>query len=190
MLPLPVRNLFKKHIWKLDVDTPQTSWMKYGLESESAAVKQYEIQTSLSVSPTGLWVNPQLPYITCSPDGLVSDDGLLEIKSLKIFHDNTIDQIVNEFDLFNDNIANAFHGNSNELNISCGESDYVYHDNGDHCSGVSNLSGYTRDEINIAVFLTTCAFSNHSTENNLLSDCNLKVIPWSGKIYNYPPKGR
>ena len=98
MLPLPVRNLFKKHIWKLYSDTPQNSWMKYGLESESAAVKQYEIQTSLSVSPTGLWVNLQFSYIACSPDGLVGDDVLLEIKSLKIFHDNTIDQVANDTD--------------------------------------------------------------------------------------------
>ena len=66
--------------------------MKYGFESESAAVKQNEIQTRLSVSSTGLWVNPQFSYIACSPDGLAGDDGLLEIKSLKIFHDNTIDQ--------------------------------------------------------------------------------------------------
>ena len=322
MLPLPVRNLFKKHIWKLYDDTPQTSWMKYSLESESAAVEQYEIQTSLSVSPTGLWINPQFSYIACSPDGLVGDDGLLEIKSLKIFNDNTVDQVVNdtdrvlvpkdnlkrqrfaikenecnlkeshdyyyqiqcqllvterkfcdfvlyakdgpisvqsiygnqhlisdmvlrfsalwkrviapeiiemrvprdlnpfvtsssfltdapqhanvshgnsdefdlsnddisivshgnsnEFDLSNDNIANVSHGNSNEFGIYSGDSDYVYHDNGDHCSGVSNLSGYTRDEINIAVLLTSCASSYLSTENNVLSDCNFKVIPWSG----------
>jgi len=316
------KKFIKKHIWKLDGDTPQTSWMKYGLESESAAVKQYEIQTSLSVSPTGLWVNPQFSYIACSPDGLVGDHGLLEIKSLKIFHDNTIDQVVNdtdrvlvskdtlnrqcfvktdnkcilkkshdyyyqiqcqllvterefcdfvlyakdgpisvqriyrdqqlicdillrlsalwkrviapeiiemrvprdlkpfvmsssfltvaphnanvshgnsdefdlsnddiagvshgnsdEFDLSNDDIANVSHGNGNEFDISNGDSDYVSHDNGDHCSGVSNLSGYTTDEINKAVLLTTCASSYHSTENNLLSDCNFIVIPWSG----------
>lgn len=108
MLPLPVRNLFKKHIWKLYGDTPPTSWMKYGLESESAAFKQYEIQTSLSVSPTGLWVNPQFSYIACSPDRLVGDDGLLEIKSLKIFHDSTIDQVVNDTDrvlVSNDNLS-------------------------------------------------------------------------------------
>ena len=316
------KKFIKKHIWKLDGDTPQTSWMKYGLERESAAIKQYEIQTSLSVSLTGLWVNPQFLYIACSPDGLVGDDGLLEIKSLKIFHDNTIDQVVNdtdrvlvskdtlnrqcfvmkdnkcilkkshdyyyqiqcqllvterefcdfvlyakdgpisvqtiyrdqqlisdillrlstpwkrviapeiiemrvprdlnpfvmlssfltvaphnayvshgnsdefdlsnddiacgshgnsdEFDLSNDSIANVSHGNSNEFDISDGDSDYASHYNGDHCSGVSNLSGYTRDEINIAVLLTTCASSHYSTENNLLSDCNFKVIPWSG----------
>ena len=84
-----------------------------------------------------------------------------------------------EFDLSNDNIANVSHGNSNEFDISSDDSDYVYHENGDHCSGVSNLSGYTRDEIIIAVLLTTCASSYHSTENNLLSDCNFEVIPWS-----------
>ena len=85
-----------------------------------------------------------------------------------------------EFDLSNDSIANVSHGNSNEFDIFNGDSDYASHDNGDHCSGVSNLSGYTRDEINIAVLLTTCASSHYSTENNLLSDCNFKVIPWSG----------
>ena len=36
-------------------------------------------------------------FIHCLP-GLVGDDGLLEIKSLKIFHDNTIDQVVNDTD--------------------------------------------------------------------------------------------
>ena len=61
-----------------------------------------------------------------------------------------------EFDLSNDNIANVSHGNSNEFDVSNGDGDYVSHDNGDHCSSVSNLSGYTRDEINIAVLLTTC----------------------------------
>ena len=85
-----------------------------------------------------------------------------------------------EFDLSNDDIANVSHGNGNEFDISNGDSDYVSHDNGDHCSGVSNLSGYTTDEINKAVLLTTCASSYHSTENNLLSDCNFIVIPWSG----------
>ena len=90
MLPPSVRNLFKKkHIWKLYGDTPQTSWMMYGLESQSAAVKRYEIQTSLSVSPTGLWVNPQFSYIACSPDGLVGDAGLLEIKSLNTYSTTT-----------------------------------------------------------------------------------------------------
>ena len=87
----------------------------------------------------------------------------------------------NDFHLSNDNIAYVSHGNSNELDTSSGDSDYVYHDNADHCSCVSNLCGYTRDKINIAVLL---ASSYHSTENNLLSDCNFKVIPWSGITSN------
>ena len=45
-----------------------------------------------------------LPFVSntkntaCSSDGLVGNDGLLEIKSLKIFHDNTIHQAVNDMD--------------------------------------------------------------------------------------------
>lgn len=53
------------------------------------------MQTSLSVSLTGLWVNPKFPFIGCSPDGLVGDNGLLEIKSSKIFHDHTIEKVIN-----------------------------------------------------------------------------------------------
>ena len=53
------KNLIKNDIWKLDGDTLQTSKVKYGFERESAAVKQNEIQTRLSVSSTGLWLNPQ-----------------------------------------------------------------------------------------------------------------------------------
>ena len=78
-----------------------------------------------------------------------------------------------EFELSNDNIANVSHGNSNEFVIFNGDSDYVSQYSGDHCSGVSNLSGYTRDEIIIAVLLTTCAFSYHSTE---ITCCQIAIL--------------
>ena len=85
------------HIWNINnSQRPQTTWMKYGLQSETEAIKKYETQTNRFVSSTGLWVNPMFPYIACSPDGLIGEDGLLEIKSLKIFHDHTIDQVIND----------------------------------------------------------------------------------------------
>lgn len=85
------------YIWNINnSQRPQTAWMRYGLQSETAAVKKYETQTNHVVSSTGLWVNPKFPFIACSPDGLVGEDGLLEIKSLKIFHDNTIDKVIDD----------------------------------------------------------------------------------------------
>ena len=68
--------------------------MKYGIESEPEAIKKYEEQTNSIVATSGLWVNPKYPFLGCSPDGLVDQDGIIEIKSLKIFKFNTIDSII------------------------------------------------------------------------------------------------
>ena len=80
-------------LWHLE-DGLQTTWMKYGLESEPKAIEKYKNQTKKNVSSTGLWVNPKYPYLACSPDGLVDDDGLVEIKSLKLFKEHEIQKIV------------------------------------------------------------------------------------------------
>ena len=68
--------------------------MKYGIESEPEAIKKYEEQTNSVVATSGLWVNPKYPFLGCSADGLVDQDGIIEIKSLKIFKFNTIDSII------------------------------------------------------------------------------------------------
>ena len=54
---------------------------------------KYECQTKSVVATSGLWVNPKYPFLGCSPDGLVSQDGIIEIKSLKILKFNTIEDI-------------------------------------------------------------------------------------------------
>ena len=80
-------------LWHLDGGL-QTTWMKHGLESEAKAIEKYKNQTKKNVTSTGLWVNPKYPYLACSPDGLVDDDGLVEIKSLKLFKEHEIQKIV------------------------------------------------------------------------------------------------
>ena len=80
-------------LWHLDGGL-QTTWMKYGLESEAKAIEKYKNQTKKNVTSTGLWVNPKYPYLACSPDGLVDDDGLVEIKSLKLFKEHEIQKII------------------------------------------------------------------------------------------------
>lgn len=70
--------------------------MKYGIESEPQAIKKYEEQTNGKVCQTGLWVNPKFPFLACSSDGLVNDNGLVEIKSLKVFKNNNIEDITSE----------------------------------------------------------------------------------------------
>ena len=42
-------------------------------------------------------MNPNYPFLGCSPDGIVGEDGLLEIKSLKTFKDSTIESVVKKW---------------------------------------------------------------------------------------------
>lgn len=75
--------------------------MKYGIESESEAVKLYMSSTGKKVISSGLWVNKKYIHLAASPDGLLFNDqnklhGILEIKCLKIFKNKTIEQLVSE----------------------------------------------------------------------------------------------
>ena len=72
------------YVWGINREQFQTYWMSYGLESEPKAILKYEDKTKSDVCASGLWVNTKYPFMGCCPDGLVDDDGLIEIKSLKI----------------------------------------------------------------------------------------------------------
>ena len=67
--------------------------MHYGLESEPKAIMKYEIATKTRVSPTGFWVNPKFPFLGCSPDGIVGNDTVVQIKALKIFEQYRVETV-------------------------------------------------------------------------------------------------
>ena len=73
----------------------QSHWMLYGLESEAKVIIKFKNKTLHKVCSTGLWVNPKFHFLAClcSPDGLVGDNTVIEIKSLKIFEQNTIETV-------------------------------------------------------------------------------------------------
>ena len=54
--------------------------VNHGKTYESIAIKRFEEQNSLSVSKIGLCVNPEFPYLGASPDGIISEDSILEVK--------------------------------------------------------------------------------------------------------------
>ncbi|EDO31062.1 predicted protein [Nematostella vectensis] len=60
----------------------------------NAATKILSVLRPKKVIRTGFWVNSKFPFLGCSPDGLIDEDGLLEIKSLKIFKQHTIEEVV------------------------------------------------------------------------------------------------
>lgn len=57
-------------------------WMERGAELEAEAIRLYEFTTDRTVTPCGFITN-DAGTAGCSPDGLVGDDGMLEIKCPK-----------------------------------------------------------------------------------------------------------
>lgn len=57
--------------------------MRWGREVESFARSAYELETGLLVTESKFINHPTIEFVGCSPDGLVSDIGGLEMKSPK-----------------------------------------------------------------------------------------------------------
>ena len=58
----------------------QSAAMQWGTETEPMACTAYESRSGNLVTATGLVVHPQIEMAGASPDGLIDDDGLIEIK--------------------------------------------------------------------------------------------------------------
>jgi len=54
--------------------------MQHGIDHEGEARTAYEWMTDLAVEPVGFVPHPAIPAFGASPDGLVGEDGLIEIK--------------------------------------------------------------------------------------------------------------
>ena len=54
--------------------------MENGIEQEPFARVAYEVETGTDVEEVGFILHPELSFLGASPDGLVGDDGMVEIK--------------------------------------------------------------------------------------------------------------
>ena len=54
--------------------------LEYGRKHESTAIKAYCNKTSNNVTPSGLVVCTERPYLACSPDGIIDDATIVEVK--------------------------------------------------------------------------------------------------------------
>jgi len=64
-------------------ETFKSEWMQRGNELESQAVSYYEFQTDNDVTTVGTVFKDARREISCSPDGLIGEQGGLEIKCPK-----------------------------------------------------------------------------------------------------------
>lgn len=57
-----------------------TDAIQWGRDHENEARREYEFRYNVSVQPCGFFNHPTINNAGASPDGLVGDDGLIEIK--------------------------------------------------------------------------------------------------------------
>ena len=62
------------------VETYQNAAMARGSELEGEARDAYSFESGLAIQECGFVQHPTMPYVGCSPDGLIGDSGLIEIK--------------------------------------------------------------------------------------------------------------
>lgn len=61
-------------------DNFKSAAMQHGIDMEDTARMAYEARTGVFVTQTGLHTHPEIKGTHASPDGLVGDEGLIEIK--------------------------------------------------------------------------------------------------------------
>lgn len=72
--------LLCERLTKVKGESFQSSAMVWGVEQEPNARSAYEAETGLLVVETGFIPHPDILWAGASPDGLVSDEGLVEVK--------------------------------------------------------------------------------------------------------------
>lgn len=64
----------------LKADSYMSASMQHGVETEAEARQSYEIETFQAVIECGFYIAPDIAESGASPDGLINEDGLIEIK--------------------------------------------------------------------------------------------------------------
>lgn len=70
--------------------------MKYGIQNEPAAIACYEKKNNCQVKKCWLIIHKTIDYIGAFPDGLVGDDGLLEIKCASKLKTQDLERAIGE----------------------------------------------------------------------------------------------
>lgn len=62
------------------VETYTNFAMQRGVELEQEGLDAYSFEFGVAVEPAAYLVHPKIPRVGCSPDGLIGDDGMVELK--------------------------------------------------------------------------------------------------------------
>lgn len=66
----------------------------HGVDNEHLALQQLAIQENVTIRPCGLFVDPEYPFIGASPDGLIDQDSIVEIKCPIVAFKNGLEESI------------------------------------------------------------------------------------------------
>lgn len=68
----------KKVLYKKNIS--HVTAIAHGVENEKLAIQQMERQENIEINPCGLFIDSHYPFIAATPDGLVGNDTIVEVK--------------------------------------------------------------------------------------------------------------
>jgi hypothetical protein len=72
--------LVTERLYGRPTESASSQAMQWGRESEPLARAAYEVETGVIVTESDFVKHPTIPYVGCSPDGLIGEDGGYESK--------------------------------------------------------------------------------------------------------------
>lgn len=72
--------LLAERLTGMSQESYSSAAMEWGVENEQYAAMAYEVSRGTFLDKTGFWLHPTIKWLGVSPDRLVGEDGLVEIK--------------------------------------------------------------------------------------------------------------
>ena len=134
--------------------------LQWGIDNEKVALMQYQKQYKgdIKVVDFGLFINPEWPWLGCSPDGIIFDNenkpiGCVEVKCPYSKRDLTIDDCCEDKNFFMRKTTDGIKLKNNHV--------YFY-----QCQGVVNLTNL--NWIDFVIFTSKSLFVQRITKDNAL----------------------
>ncbi|KAH9637625.1 hypothetical protein HF086_007339 [Spodoptera exigua] len=70
--------------------------LKHGIENEGTALEQLEGQLNTKIEPCGLFIDKNLPFLGATPDGVIGEDTIVEIKCPITAFKTSIEDAINK----------------------------------------------------------------------------------------------
>lgn len=71
-----------------------TPAIRHGRENEKIAIEQLKKQENLTIKPSGLFIDREICYLGATPDGLIGENGILEMKCPYSAHNMVVDDAI------------------------------------------------------------------------------------------------